>query len=126
MKGLAASAGLLLCNEKCIVCFSNATINVKAAFRMQRKRHGWVIITIPFPCLPSVVSFRVCCVPGDRTQASPCETLFSVKLPLFLLRELLVWNIFLHSEHLLMEHRIQDECEQIKEIQLEAERRQMM
>ena len=93
---------------------------------MQRKRHGWVIITFPFPCLLPVVGFRVCCVPSYRTQTSPSDPLFSVKLPLFLLRELLVWNIFLHSEHLLMEHRIQDECEQIKEIQLEAERRQMM
>ena len=84
-------------------------------FSHATKRHGRVIITIPFPCLLPVVSLRVCRVPGDRRKASPCDTLLSVKLPLFLLRELLVGNVFLHSEYLLMEHRIQHGREQFKE-----------
>ena len=62
------------------------------------RRHGRVIITIPFPCLLSVVRLRVCRVPGDRIEAAPGVPAFSVKLPPFLFRELFIGSKFFHRD----------------------------
>ena len=60
----------------------------------EKQRHGREIITIPLPCLLSVIRFGVCWGAGDGIQIPPSASALSVQLPLLLFRELLVWDEF--------------------------------
>lgn len=75
----------------------------------EEQRHGREILTIPLPCLLSVIRFEVRRGAGDAIQIPLGAPALSVQLPPLLLGELMVWDEIFNRNRI-SQHRAQALC----------------